>query len=275
MKLNAFLAAGEEIYQEQPAYEIGADGSGRKCDCIGLLKGAVRRCGGKWKGGAGTNALYRSHLDAAHYVVSEAALKLGSIVFKGREPGESGYKLPEAYQQGGSKYNGDLRDYYHVGVVTGLNPLEITHMTEPTAKKDSKLGKWKYAGWLPEIGKEGGGNDPSPDPSGGGEIMTATVVAESGRMVKLRFKASTACRLYWEVPVGSIVTVENKGDEWSRVSGNDYDGFMMTKFLKFDEDVKPDPTPSEDDEIVEVRKTWLEQLYYDPGDMLKRREGVG
>lgn len=39
-------------------------------------------------------------------------------------------------------------DYYHVGVVTRLSPFEITHCTSVDGgiKRDTKLGKWGYAG---------------------------------------------------------------------------------------------------------------------------------
>ena len=47
-------------------------------------------------------------------------------------PGQAGYALPERYKKGP-----DQRDYYHVGVVTAVEPLEITpvsytHLTLPT-----------------------------------------------------------------------------------------------------------------------------------------------
>lgn len=75
-------------------------------------------------------------------------LHIGDIVFKAYEPDESGYDLPNRYKPGGAYYDGDLRDYYHVGVVTSVDPLSITHMTTPTVKVDTKLGKWGYFGTL-------------------------------------------------------------------------------------------------------------------------------
>lgn len=48
---------------------------------------------------------------------------MGEIVYKARKPGDSSYNLPDRYKANG----GDLLDYYHVGVVTKVRPLEITH----------------------------------------------------------------------------------------------------------------------------------------------------
>jgi len=75
-------------------------------------------------------------------------LKTGDIVFKAYDPGDSGYDLPDRYKPGGAYYDGDLNDYYHVGVVTSVSPFQITHMTTPTVKVDTKLGKWGYYGKL-------------------------------------------------------------------------------------------------------------------------------
>lgn len=82
-------------------------------------------------------------VDNLRKVSSEKQLNLGDLVFKGRAPGEANYSLPTKY-----KSSGDLTDYYHVGVVTRLVPFEITHCTgvEGGIKRDSKLGKWAYAG---------------------------------------------------------------------------------------------------------------------------------
>ncbi len=44
--------------------------------------------------------------------------------------GDSGarhYSLPSRYQSGGTHFNRDLLDYYHVGVVAAVQPLKIIH----------------------------------------------------------------------------------------------------------------------------------------------------
>ena len=72
---------------------------------------------------------------------------------------------------------------------------------------------------------------PAPEPE---RRETAVVYADNGLPVKMRAEPSTRCRLYWEVPVGETVLVADHGEDWSRISWNGIDGFMMTRFLIFD-----------------------------------------
>ena len=80
---------------------------------------------------------------------------MGEIVFKARNPGDSSYSLPDRYKSGGANCTGDLRDYYHVGVITRVHPLEITHCSTSvegnSIHRDSVLGRWKFGGRLKGI----------------------------------------------------------------------------------------------------------------------------
>lgn len=74
-----------------------------------------------------------------------------------------------------------------------------------------------------------------PDP----EIVPklATVWAESGDTVKMRYKPDTNCALFERVPVGATVSVVRKGEHWTQINaGNRAGWYMMTKFLKFKEE---------------------------------------
>lgn len=73
------------------------------------------------------------------------------MVLKAYEPGAKRYNLPARYKPGGGHHNGDLRDYYHIGIVKSVRPLRILHMTSPAAKTDTSLGKWAYHGQLKRI----------------------------------------------------------------------------------------------------------------------------
>ena len=53
----------------------------------------------------------------------------------------------------------------------------------------------------------------------------------------MRRKPDTQCGLYEKIPIGSKVEVDQKGGTWSKVSTGKYHGwYMMTKFLKFEEE---------------------------------------
>lgn len=67
--------------------------------------------------------------------------------------------------------------------------------------------------------------------------MLATVCAEEGNTVKMRYKPDTKCGLYEKIPVGSQIVVNQKGNTWCKVSAGKHQGwYMMTKFLKFEEE---------------------------------------
>lgn len=75
------------------------------------------------------------------------------------------------------------------------------------------------------------------DPEEARAPMLATVWAETGNTVKMRFMPSLDCNLYEKVPIGTQVAVNQKGDRWSKISiGNRSEWYMMTQFLKFEEE---------------------------------------
>lgn len=181
ISITRYVDGVESIYAENPTYETGHDGSDGMCDCIGMCKGAIRRSGGNPSGLSGTNYAARYTIKNFYPIPSASALKVGEVVLKARKPGESGYSLPDKYKPGGSSYNGDLTDYYHIGTVTQVNPLVITHMTSPAAKKDTKLGKWSYYGKLPQVDYD----DVSPTPSPTPERLPTLRIGDRGEYVTL------------------------------------------------------------------------------------------
>lgn len=161
-----------------------------------------------------------------HYVGQASELALGDLVFKAAEPGDSNYDLPAAYRSGKDK-----RDYYHVGVVTSVSPLCITHCTGVPGgiKRDNTLGKWHYAGQLNLIDNERG-DSMNVD-------YMATVSAANGNTVNLRANPSAKANVLTAVKVGTRVQVVEEVDaDWAKIIIPDNKtGYMMRKFLKEDE----------------------------------------
>ena len=233
MKVSAekYVEGVNSIYSERPDYAEGHDGSDGKCDCIGMCRGGLERAGvTDVKNMRGTNQAARKTIQNLQLIESEKQLLLGDVVLKIRDKDDKSMPLPDRYRQGGADYDPRFGEtnFTHIGTVTRTNPLEITHMTSPTAQKDTKLKGWTYFGELPWVAKE-----PSPGPGPEPVEQWATVLSENGTPVKMRAKPSTSCRLYGEVPCGSQVIVHEKGDEWSRIRWAGQDGYMMTKFLIF------------------------------------------
>ena len=240
--IKKYVAGCKEIVDAKPAYKNGAS-SLTECDCIGMDKYSFQKNGVKLTT-TGTNYTARNQVDNLRVLHSASDLSVGDIVFKAYEPSDSGYNLPEKYKPGGAQYNGDLLDYYHIGTVESVFPLRIIHMTSPTAKTDTKIGKW---GFVAEWKKEFISDSPSPAPEPSPEPepqpepepepakMTAVVFAPTGTTVNMRSSPKVTAPLIERVPIGETVDVLEKGDEWSRVKWKWYKGYMKNRFLIFDD----------------------------------------
>ena len=240
--IEKYVAGCKEIVKAKPAYKLGAS-SLTECDCIGMDKYSFRKNGVKLNT-TGTNYSARNQVDNLRVLNSVSDLSVGDIVFKANEPSDSGYNLPAKYKPGGAQYNGDLRDYYHIGTVESVSPLRIIHMTSPTAKTDTKIGNWGFvAEWkkeyisdspspAPEPSPE---PEPEPEPEPAPAQMTAVVFAPNGTTVNMRSSPKVNAPLIERVPIGETVDVLEKGDEWSRVKWKWYKGYMKNQFLIFED----------------------------------------
>lgn len=236
---DAFLSAVDAIQAEAPTYRSGGKAADGTCDCIGLIIGALERCGGKWPGIHGSNWAARNAMAWLLPVSDASDLTVGDIVYKARRPGETGYRLPDRYAA-----DPDRADYYHVGVVRSVSPLRIVHCTSPGGVVvDTKVGKWAYHGALSLIS----------DATDTGEeetvMRTAVVVAESGSTVNLR--RSPGGTLVARIPVGTVVeVVASNGAQWAYVSVDGKNGWMDTSFLRMQEDAdagEPDGAVASED----------------------------
>ncbi len=250
VSLKSFLACVFENAGRIHAYESGHDGSDGKSDCIGLIIGALALAGFKWPGIHGSNWAARNAMRTFGPIESAGEMFLGEIVYKAREPGESGYALPDRY-----KDSGDLRDYYHVGVVTAVDPLCITHCTSVDGgiKRDGKIGAWKWGGKLRYVDYEGGEEPMEP--------YWATVCANSGRTVNMRARPDFKGMVIARVPIGDDIWVTGcENDDWAKVEWGGEDGYMMRKYLT----APADRDDTDSGEIVEVPRqtldTWADVL---------------
>lgn len=244
ISLDRFLSCVQQNAARVSEYESGGNGSGGKCDCIGLIIGALGLAGFLWPGTHGSNWAARNAMSTFERIADAGKMFLGEIVYKAREPGESGYALPSRYEN-----SGDLRDYYHVGVVTGVDPLEITHCTsvEGGIKRDNALGNWRWGGKLKYVDYN---EQEEPDME---TPYQAIVTADNGKTVNLRAKPDIKSTIIARVTVGATVTVLDEMGEWDKVSHSGKTGYMMDKYLW---PVNDDEAP--DDENVTISRAELE-----------------
>ena len=222
---DRFIDGVYSIYEEKPAYRKGGDGSDGTCDCIGMPRGALKREGvTDVKNMGGTNMAARKAIENLREISSVSALQPGDVVLKVRDKDDPNYPLPDRYRKGHADYDqrwGET-NFTHIGTVTGVNPLEITHMTSPTAKKDTKLGNWKFVGQLPWVKR---GADPEPVPEGYAVV--------TGKKVALRTAPTTQASVILRVNTGEKVKIEEPPpSEWEYVSYKGKTGYMMKAFLK-------------------------------------------
>lgn len=240
---DSFLAAVDAIQAEAPTYRSGGKAADGTCDCIGLIIGALNRCGVKWPGIHGSNWAARNAMAWLLPVSDASDLSVGDIVYKARRPGETGYSLPDRYAA-----DPDRSDYYHVGVVRSVSPLRIVHCTSPGGViTDTKLGKWAYRGGLSLIGET---DDAGKEVAG---METATVTAESGSTVNMRREPHGA--LVDRVPVGSVVQVVSyqPGAQWAQVAYSGKTGWMNVAFLRMEAGTASTDSADDDGEMVTLR----------------------
>lgn len=246
-----FVAAVKRNGDRVTAYKLGESGDGGQCDCIGLIIGAIRLCGGSWRGVHGTNYAARNEMRSLLRIVDASELALGDLVYKAREPGQSGYALPSRYA--GSS---DQKDYYHVGVVTGLEPLEITHCTSVPGgiRKDSRLGQWRFAGRLKGVAL--------PEENEGKEETDMELnYRVIGGSLNQRAEPSMNGRWLQSIPNGTRVHAEKSADPaWLLVDYNGKSGYCKAEFLEALQEEPEADQGSEPGESVTIHRTELAAL---------------
>lgn len=255
--MHLYLAKIDEIANEEPKYQHGHDGSDGQCDCIGLHIGALRRAGADWTGTHGSNYAARYDVDNLTKISSASDLQTGDIVFKAYEPGEPGYDADTINRK--YKNSGDLRDYYHVGTVTRINPLIITHMTTPTIRRDTKIGKWRFKGRSKHIT---GGDAPMTDYekciiSGG----------DNKNPINIRAGKGTKTADIGDIPQGATADLIEYSDGWCKVRFNGITGYVKTEFVTYVSGQGSDASS----ETVTVSRKRLESVYDELGDILGMR----
>lgn len=191
-------------------------------DCSGAFVCAYRKYG--------LSIYHGSNRIAREYVIKllpPSQAKPGMAAFKAYNPGDKYYSLPGEYKPGGSHYDGDMKDYYHIGLVDADTTYVLNSASTSSGFKRSKLSDgWCAVGYLKAVVYEGGDVPMS-------HLYQAEVVAESGNTVNLRKSASTSAARVGTIPVGSIVDVLGEYNaDWAEVQYNEKTGYVMRKFLK-------------------------------------------
>ena len=161
------------------------------------------------------------------------------------------YSIPEMGDQIFFLTDGE---YAHTGIVERVTDAKVYTIE---GNSDDQVKKHTYSRSSARIGGYGRPNwslvseEEEPMPV----LYEAKVVATSGKTVNLRAKPSDSSTVLVAVPIGSTVgVVEAYNEKWSKIRWNNWEGYMMTKFLKI---------PESDDEVVDyIREKLLELINY-------------
>lgn len=227
--VNSLIKLFQTMYKEHWSYVWGESKKG--CvDCSGAFDYAFRVLKGA-DCPHGSNAMARFFIVGSLLPVSEA--KPGMAAFKLREPGEKGYDLPDKYKSGGSSFNGDLNDYYHVGLVDeNVKYVLNAKGTNYGFCRDKMASGWDCVGYLKGVDYE----DTSKDSKEDIPMQEAKVVlpsGASGSTVRMRKLAKTNADVVANVPIGSVIGVESDLGQWCKIEYDHKSGYMMSNYIEY------------------------------------------
>ena len=204
-------------------YESPGTNDKNGIDCSGMFVKMYRDQGAKIY--HGSNTIFREYCSETGKITSAKDLQVGMAVFKCKPWTDA--------DKGNKWYGTEPGNLSHIGFVTSVNPLEITHCTSPVAKTDSTIGKWAYWGKLKDVDYGGSPSpEPGPDPEPTPVTKTMYVYAENGKPVNMRRKASKQAALVERVPVGaSVIWQKDDGNGWAYVKYHGFVGWMMDCYL--------------------------------------------
>lgn len=211
--VHKLIALFQRMYREHWAYKWGSASQG--CvDCVGAFVWAYRQFGQSIY--HGSNRIARSYVKEL-LPISQA--QPGMAVFKLRKPGQQYYDLPAEYRQGGARYNGDLNDYYHIGLVDTDPAFVLNAQSAKTGFVRSRITQnWACCGELKAV--EYGGEETE---------MQYTVI---GGTLNLRERPDKNAPILARIPNGTVVTVTEYGDTWCRVEYEGKTGWCMSRYLR-------------------------------------------
>ena len=170
--------------------------------------------------------------------------KPGMAAFKAYNPGDKYYALPSEYKPGGKHYNGDLLDYYHIGLVDDDPAYVINAASTKSGVKRSKLADgWCAVGYLKAV---------NYNPQEGTTMNKQMIVTGDGYL-NLRAGPSKDAVSIGKLYPGDVLTVTQEfSDCWAFVNSSAGRGYVMEAYLAPAPAETPEEPPA-NDELLE----WL------------------
>lgn len=241
-------------------------------DCQKFVEKCLKDCGDNTDLG-GSNSWFRECMKNGWVGTPEECkeqfgeVPTGAFLFILEPVSES---TPEKFRNDG------IGDATHIGIVTNTGEGAIHSSHSKGGVCESKFkgktipnGGWNRVGLWNKV-------DYGLNPDEGGEdtpvAETAIVSSENGGSVKMRAKPSIDCRLYWDVPSGSVVDLLEPGGDWSKIRWAGKTGYMMSNFLVYEKLIPDEPNAGD---FVSVPREDLLRIYCTLGDLLGIPVGRG
>ena len=214
--VNDLIAWFRKMYEERWRYVWGVAEKG--CvDCSGAYVYAYKQFGLSIY--HGSNTIARASVKS---LLPVSAAAPGMAAFKIREPGHPKYALPAKFSPGGAAYNGDLNDYYHIGLVDETGKYVLNAQGTNAGFTRTKINLWGAVGYLKAVDY---GTETKKEEK---PMQKMRVTAKD---VAVRKGDSTEAMILKRLPLGTIVDAFDDFNGWREIMYNGLDGWMMSKFL--------------------------------------------
>lgn len=237
IQVNQILSDFKMMWEEKWSY--GSDVKRGQVDCSGAFVWSYQQHGRSIY--HGSNRIARTEVIKL-IPIKEAKIVPGMAVFKAKEPpflfNTNGYSLPDSYKKGGAYYNGDLNDYYHIGLVAedSKSVYNAQNLQNGFVKSDISKG-WTHVAYLTQVEyNKVSVKEPEvkikETVQNASSNLSGIVIASSGEFVKMRKTPSKNQSVYWYVPVNTQVDIlEEPSNGWAKIRYNGREGYMMDEFL--------------------------------------------
>lgn len=198
----------------------------------------------------GSNRIARIYVEE---LLPPEQAKPGMAAFKFYKPGQNGYNLPAAYRSGAMWYNGDLNDYYHIGLVDEDPRYVLNSATTQNGFIRSKLSNgWSAVGYLKQVDYETE-TKPMPDNN--------LFYANADKVNVRSAPNGNASRVVY-LNGGDVVTKLSEASGWSYVRFNGKTGYVMSKYLNPVISDEPDQPINEDknEKLMQLAKEAREAM---------------
>lgn len=253
-------------------------------DCQAFVEWCLKQCGCD-KNLAGSNAWYREVYNHGWIGSPEDCVKMLGCVPKGA------FLFIQAFDgEEPMKYRGDgMGNASHIGICTiprGEGAINSSKsrggVCESKFKQKTINGGWNKVGLWDQVvydyagsGGGGGGSAPEPadDPVTGHEwALIGNVHEENRQDVNFRKGPSINADLIDRIPVGHSVEVLSEKGKWSKIRWHNQTGYVMTKFLVYDEPTVDPDEPMYCVTIKHVSKSVAEEIVSKYGGKMTKEE---